>query len=241
MTTRVEALGYLAAGVAHEINNPLSYVSVNLTLLDRLIAALAAKDVGKGLPEPLRSVLAEAEELLGDAREGTQRIQRIVERMTQTAHLGRGTQAAEPLDLPSVVEKAIALTSFGKRAAETVITAHGSLPLAFAAETDVVHILLHQLHNAVQMGGEEVPIAIQLRASDGGVAVRVEDEGPGIAPSDLPHVFEPLFTTQRPGASLGLGLSLCWELARHNRGRLDVENRPVRGAAFTLWLPAAWK
>ncbi len=103
----------------------------------------------------------------------------------------------------------------------------------------MIHVLLHLLHNAVQMGGDEVPIAIELRATEGGVAVRVEDEGPGIAPSDLPHVFEPLFTTQRPGANLGLGLSLCWELARRNGGRLEAENRSAGGAAFTLWLPAA--
>ena len=240
MTTRVEALGYLASGVAHEINNPLSYVSVNLTLLDRLVAAFAADEVGKHMSDPLRALLSEAGELLVDAREGTERIQRIVERMTQTAHLDRATQGAEPLDVRFAVEKAVALASFGKRADETRIKVNGSVPQAYAAETDVVHIVLHLLHNAVQMGGEDVPIAIEVRAADGGVAVRVEDDGPGIAASDLPHVFEPLFTTQRPGASLGLGLSLCWELARRNRGRLEVENRPAGGAAFTLWLPAAW-
>ena len=239
MTTRVEALGYLAAGVAHEINNPLSYVSVNLTLLDRLVAALAADDIWKSLPDPLRALTAEAEELLVDAREGTERIQRIVERMAQTAQLEGASQSAALLDVRFAVEKAVALASFGKRRSDTKINTHGMLPTVLASETDVIHVVLQLLYNAVQMGGDEVPIAIELRASEGGVAVRVEDDGPGIAESDLPHVFEPLFTTQRPGANLGLGLSLCWELARRNRGRLEAENRPNGGAAFTLWLPAA--
>jgi signal transduction histidine kinase len=239
MTTRVEALGYLAAGVAHEINNPLSYVSVNLTLLDRLVAALAADDVRKGLPDPIQALLDEAEELLVDAREGTERIQRIVERMTQTAGLDAASQSAGLIDVRFTVEKAVALASFGKRHRDTRVTAQGELPSVYAAETDVIHVVLHLLHNAVQMGGDDVPIAIELRGSEGGVAVRVEDEGPGIAESDLPHIFEPLFTTRRPGASMGLGLSLCWELARRNGGRLDAENRPNGGAAFTLWLPAA--
>ena len=82
MTTRVEALGYLTAGVAHEINNPLSYVSVNLTLLDRLVAALRNRELDAAAAG---SLTAEAEELIADAREGAERIQRIVERMTHLA------------------------------------------------------------------------------------------------------------------------------------------------------------
>ena len=106
-------------------------------------------------------------------------------------------------------------------------------------ESDVTHIVLHLILNARQMGGEDVLIEIQLRPSEGGVAVRVADQGPGISEHDLPHVFEPFFTTRRPSSNLGLGLSLCWELARRAGGRLDVENRPAGGAVFTLWLPGA--
>jgi signal transduction histidine kinase len=239
MTTRVEALGYLAAGVAHEINNPLSYVSVNLTLLDRLVAAVAAPEVQSVLPAPLRLLTAEAEELLADAREGTERIQRIVERMTQISNHESAGQSVRAFDVCFAVEKAVELASFGKMHGDTKVIVEGVVPHAYAFETDVIHVVLHLLHNAVQMGGEDVPVTIRVRAAEGGVAVRVEDGGPGVAESDLPHVFEPFFTTRRPSASLGLGLSLCWELARRNGGRLEVANRSEGGAAFTLWLPPA--
>ena len=95
------------------------------------------------------------------------------------------------------------------------------------------------LLNAIQMGGEQVPITIELGDGEKEVSVRVCDGGPGIPEDDLPHVFDPFFTTRRPGPNLGLGLSLCWELARRNAGRLEAENRPEGGAAFTLWLPVA--
>jgi signal transduction histidine kinase len=239
MTTRVEALGYLAAGVAHEINNPLSYVSVNLTLLDRLMAALDAEGQKQTLPAAVRVLTAESQALLADAREGTERIQRIVERMTQAASLDVPDRESARLDVRDAVEKAVARARFGKRESEVRCHIAAGLPEVVAAETDVIHILLHLLLNAMQIGGAEVPISIEARAEDEGVAVRVEDEGPGIAPADLPHVFEPLFTTRRPGPALGLGLSLCWDLARRNAGRLEAASRPGGGAVFTLWLPAA--
>ena len=79
---------------------------------------------------------------------------------------------------------------------------------------------------------------LEVEAGAEEASVRVADQGPGIAEHDLPHLFEPFYTTRRPGTHMGLGLSLCWELARRSGGRLEAENRPGGGAAFTLWLPA---
>jgi signal transduction histidine kinase len=236
MTTRVEALGYLTAGVAHEINNPLSYVSVNLTLLDRLIAALRNRELDA---VAVGALTAEAEDLIADAREGTERIQRIVERMTHLAPSRESSQTPEVLDVRCAVEKAVALASLGKGSRNIELEVVDEIPRVLVAEMDVIQIVLHLLLNAAQEGCDDVPFSIRLRAERGGVAVRVQDSGPGIAEHDLPHVFDPLFTTHRPGAGLGLGLSLCWELARRSGGTIDVENGPEKGAAFTLWLPAA--
>ncbi|HYB12770.1 MAG TPA: ATP-binding protein [Myxococcota bacterium] len=239
MKTRVEALGYLATAVAHEINNPLSYVSANLALLDRLVAPLAATLGRDALLEALRPLLADGEPLIADAREGTERIQRIVERLVGLAQAESSHDEPEELDILSAVEKAVALGGLGKgQPAHLAARAH-PLPRVLASETDVTHIVLHLILNARQMGGEGVPIVIELRASEGGVTVRIADQGPGISERDLPHVFEPFFTTRRPSSNLGLGLSLCWELARRNGGRLDAENGAEGGAIFTLWLPGA--
>lgn len=239
MKTRVEALGYLATAVAHEINNPLSYVSANLVLLDRLLSPLAKMVARGALPERLRPLVADGDQLIADAREGTERIQRIVEKLVSLAQAEGSYDEPRLLDIHSAVEKAVALGGFGKGPTALVVGTPNPLPRILASENDVIHIVLHLILNARQMGGEDVPIEIELRPSEGGVAVQVADQGPGISERDLPHVFEPLFTTRRPSSNLGLGLSLCWELARRNGGRLDAENRSEGGARFTLWLPGA--
>ena len=239
MATRHEALGVLASGVAHEINNPLTYVSANLTLLDPLVTAFESETLRGALPPELRSRAADAGDLLADCREGTERIQRIVEKLALYTERGASSETARPHDVAFPVQKAMAMVGFGKPGWQIPVARPDWLPLVNAAEPDVVHVVLHLLLNAVQMGGEHVPIAIELGSDEAMVSVRVSDGGPGIPEEDLPHVFDPFFTTRRPGPNLGLGLSLCWELARRNGGRLEAENRPEGGAAFTLWLPVA--
>jgi signal transduction histidine kinase len=239
MATRHEALGVLASGVAHEINNPLTYVSANLTLLDPLVAALASEPVRSALPADLRGRAADAEELIADCREGTERIQRIIEKLALYTERGASEEIARPHDVAFPVQKAMAMVGFGKPGWQVQVVRPDWLSLVNAVESDVVHVVLHLLLNAIQMGGEHVPISIELGSDEKFVSVRVCDGGPGIPEDDLPHVFDPFFTTRRPGPNLGLGLSLCWELARRNGGRLEAENRAEGGAAFTLWLPVA--
>lgn len=237
MATRHEALGVLASGVAHEINNPLTYVSANLSLLEPLVIALDGEPVRSALAEDLRLRAGDATELIADCREGTERIQRIVEKLALYTERGAAAESPRPHDVVFPVQKAISMVGFGKPGWQIGVVRPGWLPLVNAVEADVVHVVLHLILNAIQMGGEQVPIAIELASDEKHVSVRVCDRGPGIPEDDLPHVFDPFFTTQRPGPNLGLGLSLCWELARRSGGRLEAENRPGGGAVFSLWLP----
>jgi signal transduction histidine kinase len=239
MATRLEALGVLTAGVAHEINNPLTYVSANLTFLEPLIEAVARAPLAEALPVALRPLAADAPQLVADAREGAERIQRVVEQLAlfAQARVLEEPAAAKATDLRVAAERAAAMACFGKRVRPIGVRAPDHPALARAIESEVIHIVFHLLRNAMQMGGEDVPITVEIASRGDEVFVRIADQGPGIAERDLPHVFEPFFTTRRPGAHLGLGLSLCWELARRSGGRLDAENRPTGGAAFTLWLP----
>jgi signal transduction histidine kinase len=237
MATRLEAVGYLTAGVAHEINNPLTYLSANLGFLEPLVEAAAHSPVRDALPATLQGLGRDAPMLLADAREGTERIQRVVERLAHLAEQGRGAgDTARPIDLGAAVEKAAAMASFGKRTAPILVRADRPRVIVRAPESDVVHVVFHLLLNAMQMGGDDVPIHVEIEEHAESASVRVADRGPGIAERDLPHVFESFYTTKRPGAHLGLGLALCWELARRSGGRIDAENRPTGGAAFTLWL-----
>ena len=237
MTTRIEALGYLTAGVAHEINNPLSYVSVNLTL-----ARPADRRAAKPGTRRCRRRRAHRGSGGTDRRRARRRRAHPAHRGAHDAIWRRAASRARQRRCSTFATRS-RRPSRSRAWARTVATSNSDvadeLPRVRVAEMDVIQIVLHLLHNAAQMGGDDVPVSIRVRAERGGVAVRVEDGGPGIAEHDLPHVFEPLFTTRRPGAALGLGLSLCWELARRSGGTIDVENGPAKGAAFTLWLPAA--
>jgi signal transduction histidine kinase len=237
MATRLEALGYLTAGVAHEINNPLSYVSANLRLLDALAEAIADPQAAAGLPASLRSLAREAPKLVDDAREGTERIQRVVETLASFQETRSASEMATRVDLRATVEHAAAMARFGKR--DRPIEVRGAPQFARAVESDVIHVVFQLLMNAMQIGGDDVPITVAIETAGAEVAVHVADRGPGIAAHDLPHLFEPFYTTRRPSAHLGLGLSLCWELARRNGGRLQASNQASGGAVVTLWLPAA--
>jgi two-component system NtrC family sensor kinase len=237
MATRLEALGYLTAGVAHEINNPLTYLSANLGFLEPWVEAVSKEAGQNGLSPSLRTLGAEAPMLLADAREGTERIQRVVERLSHFSQARAPGDAPQALDVGAVVARSVAMASFGKRETPIVVRTQEAV-VAQASESDVIHIVFHLLLNAMQMGGDDVAITVTIDGSAEEVSVRVADKGPGIAEHDLPHLFEPFYTTRRPGEHLGLGLAMCWELARRSGGRLEAENRPGSGAAFTLWLPA---
>ena len=238
LATRLQALGVLASGVAHEVNNPLTYVSANLVLLEPLVAELAKPEQRAKLPDALQERAGEGPELVAYCREGAERIQRIVEKLGQFSRRGASPEAPRLHDIVAPVARAAAMFGLGNPDCRIGVSKPETLPWVNAAELDVIHIVLHLLLNATQMGGDDVPIAIDLGATEKEVWVRVSDGGPGIPENDLPHVFDPFFTTRRPGPNLGLGLSLCWELARRNGGRLEVESRSEGGAAFTLTLPA---
>ena len=236
MATRLEALGYLTAGVAHEINNPLTYVSANLAYVDPLVDAIADMAARGELPEQWRGLAEEAPQMLTDAREGTERIQRVVEQLARFDQARAWTGQPVPVDVRAAVERAAAMASFGKRESPIEIAADPDVR-ALAVESDVIHIVFHLLINAMQVGGEDVSLVVEIAHDGDEIVVRVADRGPGVQDHDLPHLFAPFYTTRRPGEHIGLGLSLCWELARRCGGRLDAANRAGGGAIFTLSLP----
>ncbi|MDX1649914.1 MAG: ATP-binding protein, partial [Myxococcota bacterium] len=239
MATRLEALGFLVSGVAHEVNNPLTYVRANLGFLRPVVHAIVERGLHRELPAPERRVAREAPDLVEDAIDGADRIARLVNRLgglVRDEH--RDTTSPGPVDLSMAARRAVDLATLGRRPGLLLITRDESLPPVQVREEDAVQIVLHLLINAIQAGGKSPPIEVEVLALEGGGAVRVRDHGPGIPPSHLPHVFDPFFTTRAPEAS-GLGLSLSYDLARQHGGRLEAANHPQGGAVFTLWLPFA--
>lgn len=239
MATRLEALGFLVSGVAHEVNNPLTYVRANLGFLRPVVRAMVDRGLHRELPPAERRVAREAPDLVEDAIEGADRIARLVNRlggMVRDEH--RDTTSPGPVDLSMAARRAVDLATLGRRPGLLLIARDEALPPVRCREEDAVQIVLHLLINAIQAAGKSPPIEVEVLALEGGGAVRVRDHGPGIPPAHLPHVFDPFFTTRAPEAS-GLGLSLSYDLARQHGGRLEAANHPEGGAVFTLWLPFA--
>lgn len=234
---KLESLGLLAAGIAHEVNNPLAFVRTNLGQLARA-AELARELAPHALPE--RAVeLAEMPELVAESLDGVARIARIVASMRRLAREGREEEGG-PVDANAALREALKLAQLGRgfRVEESLAP---TLPWVRGSKDGLTQVFLNLLVNAKQALGEQPDgrICVASRHVDGAVEVTIEDNGPGIADELLDRVFDPFFTTKGPDEGTGLGLPIAFEIVRAHHGTLALRSRPGRGARFTIRLPAA--
>ncbi len=238
LAARLEALGFLTAGIAHEVNNPLAFIRANLGQLEKLARELEAPAVMARLPASAQSLVADAVELVSDTQEGVERIAHLVSRLRRFAHSApAGQSAPTAVDLGHVADAAVAMASIGLPAG-AIRCCVGSAPPVHGMEGELVQIALNLLVNAVQ-ASEGVPqVEVEVAPAEGGAVLCVRDRGCGISDDVMPRIFDPFFTTKPQGIGTGLGLSLSYDLARRNGGSLEAANRAGGGAQFTLWLPA---
>jgi PAS domain S-box-containing protein len=229
---RMAAVGTLAAGVAHEVNNPLAFVQSNVDHVARVVAAGGPGDSERG------EVLA----ALREAREGTERIRSIVR------DLNSFSRAEDPrmkwLDLEDVLTSASSLAANEVRHRARLEREPGGAPPVYASEGRLVQVFVNLIVNAAHAlpEGEADRHEIRLRTGtgeDGTAWAEVRDTGCGIPPELLPRLFEPFFTTKPAGRGTGLGLSICHTIVTGLGGRIEVESTPGRGSTFRVVLPAA--
>jgi signal transduction histidine kinase len=233
---KLEALGVLTAGIAHEVNNPLAFVRSNLAGLVELTEGLRDPRVRGRLPEKLAEIAADAPELLADAIEGVERIGRLVRRLRTFARDGDAVRELVPIDLCEVARKARSLAGVGLTG-DTIRCVLQPVPHVLGVEDELVQIAVNLVANAVQASGAAPDIEIEVAPHGSGATLVVRDRGPGIPPEVLPRLFDPFFTTKEPGQGTGLGLSLSFDLARRFDGHLEARSRPGGGAELELWLP----
>jgi signal transduction histidine kinase len=229
---RLVMVGQLAAGVAHEVNNPLAFVKANLSYLKE---ELRRED---SPPDP-----AELGEVLTETEQGLLRIQQIVTDLRRFSREGNEQEREEAGSPGEAMEEARRLASVRLRGlGEVVLDVGPELPRVSLGQRRLVQVLLNLLLNAADaVEAAEPPRAARIvvrarRREEGGVRLEVEDNGPGIPPEVLPRLFEPFFTTKPPGKGTGLGLALCRGYVSESGGALSVENRTEGGARFTLLL-----
>lgn len=225
---RITSLGTLAAGIAHEINNPLTYVlaSIELTMRRLERGGMDAREVIDGL----RS-----------AREGVERVGAIVRDLGAFAR--SSDEKRRSIDVRRVLEAAIKLTANEIRHRATLVQDHGEVPAVWGVETRLVQVFVNLLTNAAQAISEgdaaKQSIRIATRTDpEGRVVVEVTDSGQGIAPEHFERIFEPFWTNKTEVGS-GLGLSIVHGIVSAMGGRISVQSEVGRGTTFRVTLPAS--
>jgi signal transduction histidine kinase/CheY-like chemotaxis protein len=232
---RIAAMGQLAAGIAHEANNPLGYVSANLTFAEERL-----RDIDDA---NLDLVRAEIREALSEARQGTERIARVV-RDLKLYSRQPGEASVDPVAVPQVLESVLEMVQSELRHRAQVIRNYDDAPLALADETRLTQVFLNLLLNAAQalpdgrFHEHRVEVRVQSAGSDR-VQVEIRDTGEGIAAENLARVTEPFFTTKPPEVGTGLGLSVVSSIVRALGGELAIESAPGQGTTVRVTLPAA--
>jgi signal transduction histidine kinase len=231
-TDRLASLGTMAAGVAHEINNPLAFMHANLEYARRT------------LREPLSAeLLAETGLAIEEALQGTARISTIVRGLRLFSRAS--AHEHKPVQVSSVVKTALLLSGAMVSSRGVVETGVPESLVVLGDEHELVQVLVNLLLNATQaMAPGTSGQRIRVTAQTEGALVRLEvrDTGPGIAPENLRKVFEPFFTTKPIGEGTGLGLSICHSLVTAHGGDIGIHNLPEGGCCVTVRLPAAsWR
>ena len=236
LSGRLAAVGELAAGIAHEINNPLAFARANLALLREHFESFGgslARGDARGLASAL---LVEGAELIDESLEGVDRATAIVRDVRGLAHAGN--RRREPADLNLLLDGVLRMAAPQLRKHATVCKAWGVLPPVTCVPQELQQVFLNLVMNAGQAIGAGGNIQLTSRVEGDHVVVDVEDDGGGIAPEILEKIFDPFFTTKPVGEGTGLGLSLAYGIVRKHGGEISVASRPGRGTRFSVRLPA---
>jgi PAS domain S-box-containing protein len=235
---RLAAVGELAAGIAHEINNPIAFVRANLTLLRSHWSELAAA-LDKSEPDVGReTMLAEAEELLAESIEGVDRAAAIVRDVKGFSHAGRAER--ELADLNQLLEGVLRVAAPQLRHRAEIERRYGTIPLVSCAPQELKQVLLNLVLNAAQAlrPPGRIRVSTSVEPGDPGWAVvAVEDDGCGIAPEHLDRIFDPFFTTKPVGEGTGLGLAISYQIVRNHGGEIALESKPGVGTTARVRVP----
>ena len=264
---KMASIGQLAAGVAHEINNPVSFVSSNLkTLTDyqQSIGQIISEyrqlfhrlsDPNGGGPdmieiESLATILEEKESdldiahiledvpnLIHESCEGLDRIKKIVLDLKNFSHPGE--DVLKMADINQNIDSTLNIVWSELKYKATIIKDYGDLPQTICYPQQINQVLMNLLVNAAQAIEKQGEIRITTREVGGNVEIIISDTGQGIAAKNLSRIFDPFFTTKAVGKGTGLGLNVTYNIVKKHNGSIDVQSEPGKGATFTVRIPVS--
>jgi signal transduction histidine kinase len=248
---KMASVGQLVAGVAHELNNPIGFVSSNVTTLEEFVKRLRSMlEVYRAVPLPdaerervegqwaalkVDYALKYLDSMILGIREGAERTRKIVRDLRVFAR--SDDDVWQPVDLHEEIESSLTLLNHLLKDRVTVHRKFGDLPSVECVRSQIDQVFLNLLANAAQAITGEGAITIETRREDGGAVVTISDTGPGIAQDVIGRIFDPFFTTKPVGEGTGLGLSISYEILKKHRGEITAASPPGSGATFTVRLP----
>lgn len=248
---KMASLGQLVAGVAHELNNPISFVLGNVHALSKYserlrtyLAAMHAHEPEAVLNEMRRKLriehlLADLPSLIEGTLEGAQRTADIVHGLKRFSAMD--PEERKPVNLVEVIERAIHWVQKGRSAPVDVHWEAGEPCTVMGSAGQLQQVMMNLLQNGFDaVGQRDAPrIQVLVERTEGMVRVTLRDNGPGIPPEHLLRIFDPFFTTKPVGKGTGLGLSISYGIVEQHGGRLSARNAAEGGAEFVLELPQA--
>jgi two-component system, NtrC family, sensor kinase len=255
---KMASIGQLAAGVAHEINNPIGYVHSNLGTLQGYLASLldlldtydAVCAANPGMSQDLAQVAAlkrridydflrgDLPQLVSESREGIGRVKKIVLDLRDFSHAGEiDDDEWATVDLHRGIDSTLNIVWNELKYKATLDKHYAELPLVECLPSQLNQVFMNLLVNAGQAITENGHIAIRTSVEAGEVCIAISDNGAGIAPDVLPRIFDPFFTTKPIGKGTGLGLSLSYGIIQKHDGRIVAESQPGVGTTFRIYLP----
>ncbi len=245
---KMEALGTLAAGIAHEINTPMQYIGDNLRFtLTAFQELLSATGIASAPAGDLAYLISEIPQALAEAMEGTQRVRQIVDAVKLFSH--PDTDEKIPQDLGQAILATVGLSRNQWKFNATIETDIGDLPPVPCHLGEINQVLLNLIVNAAQSIEDRVAqthdkaaegvIRIGLARAGDRARIDITDNGCGIPPENLSRIYDLFFTTKAPGRGTGQGLAICQNIMRKHGGRLSCTSAAGRGTTFTIELPLA--
>jgi len=259
---KMASIGQLAAGVAHEINNPMGFIDANLTRMAEYVGSLAA---AFGLYESLRTAVAAGEpariaealerateardaidvpfvledlaKAVSESREGAERITHIVQNLREFSHVDPAERV--PADIHRCIDGTANMIMATLRAKVDLVREYGDVPPVRCFPMQLSQVFMNLFVNACQAIEERGEIRVRTCTQGDRVVITIADTGRGIAPEHLDRIFDPFFTTKEVGVGTGLGLSTTYSIIQRHRGTIAVRSEPGRGTVFTITLPLA--
>ncbi len=250
---KMAAVGQLAAGVAHEINNPIGFVNSNLGSLsgyvEHMLTLLAAYEktlvrMPAALRASIESLPAHAElgyiredapDLLRECKEGLARVKQIVNNLRDfsRADTSDWTQA----DIQAVLDSALHVVWNELKYKAEVVKEFAPLPPIFCSATQLSQVFVNLLVNAAHAIEARGTISLRTGSTENAVWIEIQDTGKGMSAETQKRIFEPFYTTKPVGQGTGLGLSICWEIVERHGGSLEVQSSLGHGSCFRITLP----